>query len=383
MKRSVKRSISLIVCMCLLLGTVFSVLCFAAETAGDANVDQSVNMKDVLLLRQYLAGMAELSSVPHADANVDGEVNMKDVLLLRLYLAGTEPTLSTFTTERQTPYLTALNGTNRTLGVWWWKASDGKTEESREMYLDFLEKNGVTEIYYYCGGYMDSAEYRTIISTFIAAAQAHGMRVAYLFDVQEVINASNHSFERAVESFNLYNGEHPDEKLYAIHCDIEPKWERMQEYVDNFIVGDVSVARAAGVPVELDINMNFGRTEFAYTGSATHSFDGESMRIYEILANNCDCMCMMSYRNVADNLVRGTRYARDAAQKANTKIVYGMELGDSGEVATVDFHTHSKEYVYAFVKELDGLMQAESQPDTGWGYAIHHHRTWYGLREFE
>ena len=383
MKKTTKRGLTLVLGVCIVFCTLFSTLCLAYETAGDANIDQSVNMKDVLVLRQYLAGMTELASVPHADANVDGEVNMKDVLFLRLYLADGGETLATFTTVKPDPRLTALQGTGRTLGVWWWKASDGKTEETREMYLDFLEENGVTEIYYYCSGYLNTEFNRTILHSFIQAANAHGMRVAYLFDTQEVVNASNQSFEKAVVNFNTYNSEYPEAPLYAIHCDIEPKWDRMQDYVDNFIVGDVSVARAAGVCVELDLNMNWDRAKFNYIGSATHTFDGEELRIYEILANNCDCMCMMSYRTSATRLVDGTRYSREAAQKVGTKIVYGMELGDSTEGPNVDFHLHSKEYVYDFVAELDRQMQLELQPDVGWGYAIHHHRSWYQMRDFE
>ena len=380
MKRTKRCALALVICLCVLFGTVFSVLCLAAETAGDANVDQSVNMKDVLVLRQYLAGTAELASVQHADANVDGEVNMKDVLFLRKYLAGMDETLATFTT---TPQLTALKGTDRSLGVWWWSWSDGRKEETREMYLDFFEKNGVTEIYYYCGSILNTEFNRTIVYDFIKAAMAHNMRVAYLFDVQEVVDAENQSFEKAVVNFNTYNSEYPDAPLYGIHCDIEPKWDRMQDYVDNFIVGDVSVARAAGVCVELDLNMNWDRVKFNYIGSATHMFTGTELPIYEILAYNCDCMCMMSYRTSATRLVDGTKYSREAAQKVGTKIVYGIEVGDSHEGANVDFHLHSKEYVYDFVAELDHQMQFELQPDAGWGYAIHHQRVWYAMRDFE
>ncbi len=60
---------------------------------GDANEDGKINMKDVLLLRQYLAnydydtGVSTVSIGAGADANGNGTINMKDVLLLRQYLA--------------------------------------------------------------------------------------------------------------------------------------------------------------------------------------------------------------------------------------------------------------------------------------------------------
>ena len=65
---------------------------------GDCSGDEVVNMKDVLFLRQFLAGIiTEL--LPHdcygvnrpfvrADCNADGAVNMKDVLTLRKLMAG-------------------------------------------------------------------------------------------------------------------------------------------------------------------------------------------------------------------------------------------------------------------------------------------------------
>ncbi len=61
---------------------------------GDANNDGAVNMKDVLMLRQQLSGVAvEGINLQNADANADGAVNLKDVLALRLFLVGAEKSL--------------------------------------------------------------------------------------------------------------------------------------------------------------------------------------------------------------------------------------------------------------------------------------------------
>ena len=60
---------------------------------GDVNGDWDVNLRDVLLLRQYLAnrdpetGESTVSVEDGADANGDGSVTLQDALLLRQYLA--------------------------------------------------------------------------------------------------------------------------------------------------------------------------------------------------------------------------------------------------------------------------------------------------------
>lgn len=58
---------------------------------GDVNKDGVVDIKDVTILRRYLAGTVAADTVdaPAADCNEDGVVDIKDVTVLRRYLAGT------------------------------------------------------------------------------------------------------------------------------------------------------------------------------------------------------------------------------------------------------------------------------------------------------
>ena len=55
---------------------------------GDANGDSSVDMKDVLIMRKFIAGMNALLNQATADVDGDGQVTMKDVLLIRKFIAG-------------------------------------------------------------------------------------------------------------------------------------------------------------------------------------------------------------------------------------------------------------------------------------------------------
>ena len=55
---------------------------------GDANSDGAVNMKDVLVLRKFMADLEVSIDMVAADVTQDGTVNLKDVLQLRKFIAG-------------------------------------------------------------------------------------------------------------------------------------------------------------------------------------------------------------------------------------------------------------------------------------------------------
>lgn len=57
---------------------------------GDLNCDNAMNMKDVLTLRKYIAGIRTKVNINTTDVNGDGAVNIKDVLKLRKLIAGIE-----------------------------------------------------------------------------------------------------------------------------------------------------------------------------------------------------------------------------------------------------------------------------------------------------
>ena len=61
---------------------------------GDVNGDDSVDMKDVTLMRQKLADWDVTINEQYADVNGDGSFDMKDVTILRRYLANWDVTLA-------------------------------------------------------------------------------------------------------------------------------------------------------------------------------------------------------------------------------------------------------------------------------------------------
>ena len=63
----------------------------AVSVRGDLNADGVVNLDDVIILRQYLAGMIELTDEQIEAGDVyggDAEITLDDVIVMRQYLAG-------------------------------------------------------------------------------------------------------------------------------------------------------------------------------------------------------------------------------------------------------------------------------------------------------
>ena len=383
--------------------TVVTVLC------GDATGDGIVNMKDVLNLRKFIAGLDEPVDWDAADANGDADINMKDVLAVRKHLAGVDelgtrtytvpaPTTTTApTTVRTTkatkpipanaredydpksgidyddPTINFIEGTSKTLGVWWWVPQ--YSDSAIRSYMELFKKNQVTEIYYEAYSMLyGSSGSRSQLHHFVTIAEEYGMRVAALYDDQGSITGGG-PFNSCVNGFLQYKSEYPNDALYALHCDVEPRnsESQLRSYVKSFIP-QVAAARAKGVPVELDIACGWessGRS-LEYNGVTG---------IYNIIAANCDTMCMMSYRDSYADIYGCGSAIIPAAEVYGTKVVFGIELGNSGEGDHVDFH---EEGIYTAWSELYKLNQKidnrELESKFPVGFAIHSESTMKGLR---
>ena len=62
-------------------------------TPGDVNRDGNINMKDLVLIQQFINHWDVSIVESAADVNDDGEINMKDLVLLQRYINGWEVVL--------------------------------------------------------------------------------------------------------------------------------------------------------------------------------------------------------------------------------------------------------------------------------------------------
>ena len=85
-------ALTFLLCAIPLLGT--SVGAATIMYGGDANGDGDIGVKDIVLLRRYLAtldyntGISTVTVAEGADVDGDGEITSKDLAMLRRYLAG-------------------------------------------------------------------------------------------------------------------------------------------------------------------------------------------------------------------------------------------------------------------------------------------------------
>ena len=85
--KHLKRLLCALLCVALCATGAISAAAAPRPAFGDANADGTVNLKDVLTLRAYIADIYVDIHMVNADANGDGAINTKDVLLLRKFVA--------------------------------------------------------------------------------------------------------------------------------------------------------------------------------------------------------------------------------------------------------------------------------------------------------
>ena len=266
------------------------------------------------------------------------------------------------------PYITFRSYSDEgMLGVWWWGMQDAEDPAVCDAYLDFLYKNGTNEIFFYGYYWCTSAEGRDKLHTFVQKANVYGMVVSLIYDEADAI-ASRRNLEmtRIANNYLSYCAAYPTDQLSGIHFDVEPY---SQESKINYMVSQFADARARGVRITMDVNC-FWNGNFTLNGVTGFK---------NIVAANVDCLSLMSYRDTAASIWNMGADWLAAAKTYGTRILFGVETGDSTEGNHVDFSAESKREV---ATELAGVYSrlAEDHPSGGYGIAVHHVRVWYALK---
>lgn len=213
-------------------------------------------------------------------------------------------------------------GDGGTLAVWWWDARILKKPKEKQSYLDFLEKNSVNTIYL-CFPSFPQEE----MEDFVRLAGQKGMGVCLLSGDSSFINKGSEGAQAVVDEFLTYQSSAPeDARFEALHLDVEPhqrqdfgenRQEILQLYAE-YVERTARQIRGAGEKLEWDVPFWFD--DFYVTNSA-----GEEQALLSLLCDNADTLCLMSYRDTAEEILGVSEKEIALCAEKGCKVICGVE----------------------------------------------------------
>ncbi len=291
-------------------------------------------------------------------------------LPLPTYESPTEPSPTSEPSD-DTPYLQIEGDRQGTVAVWWWNKGHA-AKANRKKYLEFLQKNGVNEIYICWPDFK-----REHLADFVKAAGERGIGVSLLSGDASWIDPQNDGADRVIDDFLAYQqGAQQGERLLSLHMDVEPHqladfWSDQQNILEkyaDFVEKTAKKVRAQGERIEWDIPF---------------WFDGYTVReetpLLEHLAENADTLCLMSYRDSAEAVLECSEKELEIGAKYGCRVVCGLETY-SAEGDHVSFMEEGKGYMYGQCKTLYGMLSKRCAPEK-FGIAIHYLDTWFKMKD--
>lgn len=248
------------------------------------------------------------------------------------------------------------NNEKEILGVWWW---DNRIDSS---YLDFAEKNGVTEIYYYVSTFNQK------IADFVKTANLKNIKVYWLTGKYQWIE-DYASLKNKINEF--LNFQSTNNNLFAgIHFDIEPHQHpefstRREEIIFNFI--DLTFK------IKNDYKDVFVEYDLPCWLDDVIEYNGESRPAFEYVFDNANRITLMSYRDSAEKICNFAKDEIDYATKNNKKLILGVETQDVND-SIVSFFEEGKKFMNQELKYLKSMLPKN------FGIAIHHIVSWFDLK---
>ena len=265
------------------------------------------------------------------------------------------------------------------IGTWWWKTNDAFNVDTRDKYLNFLEENGVNEIYYYGFYLLQSKSDRARLHEFVKEANDHGIVISFIYDDPEIATVNGNNYlKSAADDYLGYVAEYPQDKVNGLHFDVEGKSTR--QFVNN-MVAQFAAARERGVPLAMDVNCAMDATAGELNGVTG---------IYNIIAANVDTLSLMSYKDSYARMWSLGKNALAAAKAQGCRVVFGAETGDYSSGAdphnatfndpSDEYAQEDKEYMYAQLAQVYAELKKDP-PAGGFGIAVHQHEDWFNLRK--
>ncbi|MEG0570847.1 MAG: hypothetical protein RR497_04290 [Oscillospiraceae bacterium] len=287
------------------------------------------------------------------------------------------------------------------LGTWWWPIQ-GVQEACgipcNDM-LDFLEKNNVSEIYLAIGGMTLDGEQpkegqelvtESEVRSFVRDCSSRDIRVAGLIGISgegtkkwlDPENGRTQFNEYAEKVFKYNQKSNDNEKLYAIHLDVEPHTikdflEKRSHYIQqmaDFAFYATQLCKEHGLQAEYDLFAGFEHDDVAYDNKGT------VRNIVDIVTSLCNSIGVMAYRNSAvHQMAFGPSKYMPYAIKNDCRLIVGAETMPTQEGVPTKI-TYSSVGPQEFLKEQEKLRKILDSSDCkNFSGAIHHAHSWYSF----
>lgn len=249
-----------------------------------------------------------------------------------------------------------LLNTNCPLGVWWW---DYKLPDE---YLQFASKNGVDEIYY-CNSKFNQAN-----ADFISRANQLDIDVYWLCGEYQWIDDYNLFYEK-MEKFEKFQNDFGN-PYKGMHLDVEPhQYPNWKTDKENLIIKYIDFVKTITERYE-NILFDF---DIPFWLEQVVEFDGQTKEAFKFVFDYADRVFIMSYRDNAEGMLSVAKQELEYAKQNNKSIFLSAETGKEEDIVT--FFEEGKKYMYSQINQLEKLTR---QP---FGFAIHHIKSWYKLKE--
>ena len=202
---------------------------------GDINDDKTINMKDIVLLQQYLNSFDVNINSKAADVYFDSAINMKDIALLQKYLNGYDVTLGE--KQEQPPDEVTYN-----------KFVYGESEMGKDLVCYSFTPESYTD---------------TVLLNFAI----HGYEDEYAADGQVLVDTAN----TLIEYYNTNTDKWSDTRLLIVPC------ANPDGLYDGYTNNGFGRCNANGVDLNRDFDANYkanptvGRNYTPYAFSASES----------------------------------------------------------------------------------------------------------------
>jgi len=264
-----------------------------------------------------------------------------------------------------------------TLGTWWWNVQLLRSADACNSRLDFLKKEGVTEIYLYFGGVVSTKYYQE----FIVDCYRRNIRVAALGGDADWLSDEGYArYKRWLARIARYQAESSEsEKFYGVHLDFEPGQD--PDYAADPSSKSDSVARiynsGRGFCDENNLIFEADVSMWIDDKRLLMSDQDQQVTLGEYITRRVDTVSIMAYRDSAIAQYQGASPMIRLSSKYGKKVLIGSETGISDEADFVTYFEEGKAHFNQEQLKLKSLMDKEN---IEYGLAVHHVESWLELK---